>query len=374
MQLDTPRDRAGTFEPKIVRKRQRRFEGFDEKILALYSRGLSTRDIEAHLQEIYGVKVGRDLISKVTDAVMDDARAWQIRPLEDVYPVVFLDALVLKIRDGGSVQRRACYLAMAITMDGDRDVLGLWFQARRFHPIDATRSCFRVDRRVWMRRRRGSVSVGCRRVSVWLIRARFRAGALVEEVVDEFGVSLRSAYRLRDEVVLVRRRVEHSPHRLSFEERERISRSGSRRVSPIAQIARVLGRHRSTIGREITRCGRRHQYRALRAERKAQRAARRPKEAKAGGEPAVVGGRSSAGLCERCSPEQISARLRLEFPDDPEMRISHETIYRALYRSGARGAAPRARGAHLRPAASSVGTRARPGRAPRPIRGHGDDL
>jgi len=129
VRIDTPRDRAGTFEPQIVRKRQRRFEGFDDKILALYSRGLSTRDIEAHLEEIYGVKVGRDLISKVTDAVMDDARAWQTRPLEDVYPVVFLDALVLKIRDGGSVQRKACYLAMAITIDGDREVLGMWFQA-----------------------------------------------------------------------------------------------------------------------------------------------------------------------------------------------------------------------------------------------------
>ena len=127
--IDTPRDRAGTFEPQIVRKRQRRFEGFDDKILALYSRGLSTRDIEAHLEEIYGVKVGRDLISKVTDAVMEDARAWQTRPLEDVYPVVFLDALVLKIRDGGSVQRKACYLAMAINMDGEREVLGMWFQA-----------------------------------------------------------------------------------------------------------------------------------------------------------------------------------------------------------------------------------------------------
>src|SRR6202167_5676713 len=129
VQVDTPRDRNGSFEPQIVRKRQRRFEGFDEKILALYSRGLSTRDMEAHLAEIYGVKVGRDLVSRVTDAVMDDARAWQTRPLEDVYPVVFLDALGLKIRDGGSVQRRACYLAMAITMDGDREVLGLWFQA-----------------------------------------------------------------------------------------------------------------------------------------------------------------------------------------------------------------------------------------------------
>ena len=129
VQIDTPRDRAGSFDPQIVRKRQPRFEGFDDKILALYARGMSTRDISAHLAEIYGVQVGRDLISKVTDAVMDDARAWQTRPLEDVYPVVFLDALVLKIRDGGSVQRRACYLAMAITMDGDREVLGMWFQA-----------------------------------------------------------------------------------------------------------------------------------------------------------------------------------------------------------------------------------------------------
>ena len=129
VRIDTPRDRAGSFEPQIVRKRQRRFEGFDDKILALYSRGLSTRDIEAHLEEIYGVKVGRDLISKVTDAVMEDARAWQTRPLDDVYPVVFLDALVLKIRDGGSVQRKACYLAMAINMDGERQVLGMWFQA-----------------------------------------------------------------------------------------------------------------------------------------------------------------------------------------------------------------------------------------------------
>jgi transposase-like protein len=129
VRIDSPRDRAGTFEPQIVRKRQRRFEGFDEKILALYSRGLSTRDIEAHLGEIYGVKVGRDLISRVTDAVMEDARAWQSRPLDDVYPVVFLDALVLKIRDGGSVQRRACYLALAINMDGEREVLGMWFQA-----------------------------------------------------------------------------------------------------------------------------------------------------------------------------------------------------------------------------------------------------
>jgi putative transposase len=126
--IEAPRDRNGSFEPKIVRKGQRRFQGFDDKILALYSRGLSVRDIEAHLHEIYGVKVGRDLISRVTDAVMEDVRAWQQRPLEDVYPVVFLDCLVLKIREGATVQRRACYLALGVTVDGDRDVLGMWFQ------------------------------------------------------------------------------------------------------------------------------------------------------------------------------------------------------------------------------------------------------
>jgi putative transposase len=128
VRIDTPRDRRGGFEPKIVRKRQRRFEGFDDKILALYARGLSVRDIEAHLEEIYGVKVGRDLISRVTDAVMDDVRAWQQRPLDDVYPVIFLDALVLKVRDGGSVERKACYLALGVSLDGERDLLGMWFQ------------------------------------------------------------------------------------------------------------------------------------------------------------------------------------------------------------------------------------------------------
>ena len=126
--IDAPRDRDGSFEPKIVKKRQRRFVGFDEKILALYSRGLSTRDIEAHLEGIYGVKVGRDLISRVTDAVMDDVRDWGKRPLEDIYPIVFLDCMVLKIREGGTVQRRALYLALGVTLDGDRDVLGMWFQ------------------------------------------------------------------------------------------------------------------------------------------------------------------------------------------------------------------------------------------------------
>jgi transposase-like protein len=125
VRIGSPRDGNGSFEPQIIRKGQRRFEGFDDKILALYSRGLSRREIEAHLAEIYGVQVGRDLISRVTDAVMDDVREWQQRPLDDVYPVVFLDALVLKIREGGSVQRRACYLALGVSVEGERDVLGM---------------------------------------------------------------------------------------------------------------------------------------------------------------------------------------------------------------------------------------------------------
>jgi IS30 family transposase len=152
---------------------------------------------------------------------------------------------------------------------------------------------------------------------------------LVDEVVAEFGVSRRTAYRLRDEVVLVRRRVEHSPHRLSFEERERIL-VGVARGESDSEIARVLGRHRSTVGREIARCGRRDRYRALRAERRAQRAARRPKPGKLASHPRLLA-EVERRLAERFSPEQIAARLRLDFPDDRGMQISHETIYQSLY-------------------------------------------
>jgi putative transposase len=127
--IEQPRDRAGSFEPQIVRKHQRRFEGFDDKIIAMYGRGMSVRDIQAHLHEIYGVEVGHDLISRVTDAVLDDVRDWQQRPLEDVYPIVFLDALIVKVRDGGAVRNKACYVAIGVNVDGERDVLGLWFQS-----------------------------------------------------------------------------------------------------------------------------------------------------------------------------------------------------------------------------------------------------
>lgn len=128
VRIEQPRDRRGSFEPQIVRKHQRRFDGFDDKIIALYGRGMSVRDIQAHLAELYGVEVGHDLISRVTDAVLDDVREWQQRPLEDVYPILFLDALVVKVRDAGAVRNLACYVAIGVNLEGERDVLGLWFQ------------------------------------------------------------------------------------------------------------------------------------------------------------------------------------------------------------------------------------------------------
>jgi putative transposase len=128
VRIEQPRDRAGSFEPRIVAKHQRRFAGFDDKIIALYGRGMSVRDIQAHLRELYGVEVGHDLISRVTDAVLEDVREWQQRPLEDVYPILLLDALIVKVRDAGAVRNLACYVAIGVNLEGERDVLGLWFQ------------------------------------------------------------------------------------------------------------------------------------------------------------------------------------------------------------------------------------------------------
>jgi putative transposase len=128
VRVEQPRDRVGSFEPQIVPKHQRRFAGFDDKIIAMYGRGMSVRDIQAHLAELYGVEVGHDLISRVTDAVLDDVREWQQRPLEDVYPILFLDALIVKVRDGGAVRNKACYVVVGVNLEGERDVLGLWFQ------------------------------------------------------------------------------------------------------------------------------------------------------------------------------------------------------------------------------------------------------
>jgi putative transposase len=126
--IKTPRDRDGSFEPRLVGKRQTRLAGLDDKILGLYAGGMTVRDISAHLSELYGVDVGRDTISRVTDAVLEDVASWRTRPLERVYPIVYFDALMVKVREDRSVQNRACYLALGVTCDGDREVLGIWWQ------------------------------------------------------------------------------------------------------------------------------------------------------------------------------------------------------------------------------------------------------
>lgn len=128
VEIDTPRDRAGTFEPVIVRKGQRRLDGIDKIVLGLYARGMSTRDITDHLAEIYGVEVSPDLISKITDAVHAEVAEWQSRPLDRVYPVIFLDALVCKVRDGGSVKNKAAHLAVGVDVEGRKEVLGIWVE------------------------------------------------------------------------------------------------------------------------------------------------------------------------------------------------------------------------------------------------------
>jgi putative transposase len=126
--IKTPRDRQGTFEPTLVSKRQTRLAGLDEKILGLYAGGMTVRDIETHLRDLYGVQIGRDTISAVTDAVLEDVQAWRTRPLEAVYPIVYFDALMVKVREDRSVRTRACYLAIGVTVEGDREVLGIWWQ------------------------------------------------------------------------------------------------------------------------------------------------------------------------------------------------------------------------------------------------------
>lgn len=159
--------------------------------------------------------------------------------------------------------------------------------------------------------------------------ARFRAGASVREVVSEFRLPRSTAYLIRDQAALARRRVEHSPRRLSFEERERIF-EGICRGESDSEIARVLGRHRSTVGREVRRCAGRGHYRPLKAERLAQQLAARPKPTRLSVCPELVAA-IERGLQKGWSPQQISARLRRDHPDDEGMRISHETIYRSLY-------------------------------------------
>ena len=126
--LEIPRDRAGSFDPALIAKYQRRFPDFDDKIISMYARGMSTREIAGHVRELYGVDVSPDLISAVTDAVLEELAAWQARPLEAVYPLVFFDALRVKIRDEGTVRNKAVHIALGVRADGAKEVLGLWLE------------------------------------------------------------------------------------------------------------------------------------------------------------------------------------------------------------------------------------------------------
>jgi putative transposase len=128
-EIEVPRDRNGSFQPQIVPPHERRFLGFDDKILSLYARGMTTREIQGHLQEVYGVEVSPSLISTVTDAVIEEVKAWQMRPIEPLYPILFLDALMVKMRHEGRVENRAVYVAIGIDLEGRKDVLGLWTSA-----------------------------------------------------------------------------------------------------------------------------------------------------------------------------------------------------------------------------------------------------
>ncbi len=123
--IEVPRDRHGSFEPKLIPKHQTRWSGFDDKILSLYARGMTVREIQAHLEEMYGAEVSPSLISSVTDALVDEVKAWQSRPLDPVYPIVYLDCIHVKVRDG-AVRVKAVYLAIGITMSGEKEVLGVW--------------------------------------------------------------------------------------------------------------------------------------------------------------------------------------------------------------------------------------------------------
>src|SRR3954467_11358518 len=126
--VEVPRDRQGSFDPQLIAKYQRRFPGFDEKIVSLYARGLSTREIAGHVLELYGLEVSPDLVSAVTDAVLDEMAPGQARPLEPVYPLVFFDALRVKIRDEGLVRNKAVHIALGVRADGTKEVLGLWLE------------------------------------------------------------------------------------------------------------------------------------------------------------------------------------------------------------------------------------------------------
>lgn len=126
IEVEVPRDRNSSFEPQLIKKGQRRFDGFNDKIISMYARGMTVSDIQGHLEEIYGVEVSGDLISNVTDSIIEEVEIWQNRGLDKVYPIVFLDAIIVKAREDNRVINKAVYLALGVNMQGNKEILGLW--------------------------------------------------------------------------------------------------------------------------------------------------------------------------------------------------------------------------------------------------------
>jgi putative transposase len=136
VEVAVPRDRNGTFEPRIVPKHARRLGNIEDMVLSLYSRGMTTRDIEAHLSEVYGISASRELISRVTDVVVDEIKAWQCRPLDEVYPILYVDGIRIRVRDAGVVTTKVAYLAIGVDVEGRKHALGCWIQDTRTPDIE----------------------------------------------------------------------------------------------------------------------------------------------------------------------------------------------------------------------------------------------
>lgn len=126
IEIETPRDRDSSFDPQLIAKRQRNLKGFDDKIISMYGRGMTMMEIQSHLEEIYGCEVSHELISNVTDGVIEEVKEWQNRPLDDIYPILYLDAMVIKIRENGHVFNKSLYIALGVNMDGEKEILGIW--------------------------------------------------------------------------------------------------------------------------------------------------------------------------------------------------------------------------------------------------------
>lgn len=317
--LDIPRDRNGTFDPKLVPKHARRLEGFNDNIVHLYARGLSTRDIRRELARMYGVEVSPALVSKVTDGIIDELNEWQARPLDAMYPILYIDALVVKVRTQGTVVNRAAYLGVGVDLEGRKKVLGVWLgdggEGAKFWLSVLTEIRNRGVEDVLIVCCDGLKGLPDAIEATWpqalvqtcvihLIRASIRFCSWKDR--KAITAALRPIYTAPtveaagDATELVSRRL------TSFRSPSTISREVRRNSDELGRYL-PFGAHRQALGRRTrTRPGKLATNIELRA--------------------AV-----QARLDVRWSPKQIAEHLGIDHPDDPDMRVSHETIYQALY-------------------------------------------